>query len=142
MVNNYKIEVLLVSKYCSIVMQILNEHRQLSINKMLLFAYLLKSNKNYYTYIYKASTTNDVLIKAISQITGAYDDYCKNIKYIIEAIHLLIKKGEIILQEDILICSNTSFSKEKYNNGFIGKAIHESKNVSERQFLKEVINNV
>lgn len=140
--NELKTEVLLVSKYCLILKQILAVHKQLSVNKILFFAYLLKNENNYYSALFNGNTSNDVVVKAISQISGNYTDYCKNIPYIIEAMHLLIENGDILLNNSTLLCSENSIGKEKYTNKFLQNAINESYNFSDRQFLKEVLSNV
>jgi len=137
-----KTEALLVAKYCSIIKQILNVHKQLSVNKMLFFAFLLKNKNNYISSIYNAKTTTDVVIKAIAQISGNYNEYCKNIKYIIEAIHLLIKNEDIIIQDSILLIKHANSFGELYDDNFIKNAIIQSEKFSDRQFLKEVMNNV
>lgn len=140
--NEIKTEILIVSKYCFIIKQILNVHKQLSLNKIIFFSYLIKTRDNYYKPIYNTNTSNDVVIKAISQITGRYNDYCSNIKYIIEAIHLLIQHNDILLHNFILINVENSIGIKNYNDKFIDKAIRESNNFSDRQFLKEILNNV
>ena len=140
--NELKAEVLLVSKYCLVLKQILCVHKQLSINKTLLFSYLLKNENNYYSALFNGNNSTDVVVKAISQISGRYNDYCKNIPYIIEAIHLLIENEDILLNNSILLCSEKNIGKEKYSNKFIQNAINESYNFSDRQFLKEVLSNV
>lgn len=140
--NELKTEVLLVSKYCLVLKQILCVHKQLSINKTLLFAYLLKNENNYYSALFNGNNSADVVVKAISQISGRYTDYCKNIPYIIEAMHLLIKNEDILLNNSILLCGEKNIGKEKYSSKFLQKAINESYNFSDRQFLKEVISNV
>ena len=140
--NELKTEVLLVSKYCLVLKQILCVHKQLSVNKTLLFAYLLKNENNYYSVLFNGNNSTDVVVKAISQISGNYTDYCKNIPYIIEAIHLLIQNGDILLNNSILLCSEKNIGKEKYTNKFLQNAINESYNFSDRQFLKEVLSNV
>ena len=137
-----KTEALLVAKYCSIIKQILNVHKQLSVNKILFFAFLLKNKNNYISSIYNAKTTTDVVIKAIAQISGNYNEYCKNIKYIIEAIHLLIKNEDIIIQDSILLIKQANSFGESYDDNFIKSAIIQSEKFSDRQFLKEVMNNV
>jgi len=137
-----KTEALLVAKYCSIIKQILNVHKQLSVNKILFFAFLLKNKNNYISSIYNAKTTTDVVIKAIAQISGNYNEYCKNIKYIIEAIHLLIKNEDIIIQDSILLIKHANSFGELYDDNFIKNAIIQSEKFSDRQFLKEVMNNV
>lgn len=140
--NELKTEVLLVSRYCSLITQILNVHKQLSVNKMIFFAYLLKNDNNYYNALYNANTDNDIVIKAISQISGNYTEYCKNIRYIVEAIHLLAENNDIILHNSILMCKHEGNLGDVYDNKFIKKAIDESDNFSDRQFLKEVLSNV
>lgn len=140
--NELKTEVLLVSKYCVILKQILCVHKRLSINKILLFAYLLKNEENYYASLFNANNSNDIVVKAISQISGKYTDYCNNIPYIIESIHLLIENGDILLNNSTLLCNENNIGKEKYDNKFLQKAINESYNFSDRQFLKEVLSNV
>ncbi len=140
--TDLKTEILVVSNYCNIIMQIINVHKQLSVNKTMLFAFLLKDQCNYYNQFFSSNSTNDIVIKAISLISGKYNEYCKNIKYIIEAIDLLISHEDIALRNNILFCQNESESKYTYNNKFIKKAIEESRKFSDRQILKEVINNV
>lgn len=137
-----KTEALLVAKYCSIIRQILNVHKQLSVNKTLFFAFLLKNKNNYISSIYNAKTTTDVVIKAIAQISGNYNEYCKSIKYIIEAMHLLIKNEDIIIQDSILLIKHVNSFGEPYDDNFINSAIIQSEKFSDRQFLKEVMNNV
>ena len=140
--NKLKTEVLLVSKYCLILKQILGVHKQLSVNKTLFFAYLLKNEDNYYSLIFNANNSNDLVVKAISQVSGNYADYCKNIPYIIEAIHLLLENGDILLNNSTLLCNENNIGKEKYSNKFLQNAINESYNFSDRQFLKEILSNV
>ena len=61
--NELKTEVLLVSKYCLFLKQILCVHKQLSINKTLLFAYLLKNENNYYSPLFNGNNSTDVVVK-------------------------------------------------------------------------------
>ena len=137
-----KTEILLVSRYCEIIMQIISVHKQLSINKPILFAYLLKDKHNYLKAVYNGNNTTNVVIKAISLLSGKFNEYCLHIKYIIEAMHLLIANGDILLQKDILLYSDGTKKAKPYNDMFIKRAIEESSNFSDRQFLKEVMNNV
>ena len=140
--NELKTEVLLVSKYCLVLKQILCVHKHLSVNKSLLFSYLLKNENNYYAPLFAANNSTEVVVKAISQISGNYADYCKNIPYIVEAIHLLIKNGDILLNNSTLLCNENNIGKEKYSNKFLQNAINESYHFSDRQFLKEILSNV
>ena len=86
--------------------------------------------------------TSQLKLKAISQVSGNYADYCKNIPYIIEAIHLLLENGDILLNNSTLLCKENNIGKEKYSNKFLQNAINESYNFSDRQFLKEILSNV
>lgn len=137
-----KMEILIVSRYCEIIMQLLGVHKQLSINKTVFFSFLLKEQSNYYKQVFNSNTEKDIVIKAISLIAGRYNDYCQHIKYIIEAIHLLIMNNSIYTIDSNLFLNQQINYCKSYENKFIQKAIEKSKNISDRQFLKEVINNV
>ena len=142
--DEYFTEVLLVSDYCSIIEKILNKHRTLSVVKTLLFSYLLHSNDKYYKKLYNSNTKDKILLKAISQISGRYDDFCNNMSYIIEAIHLLIKCNKIQLIDSNLVINNeqNNIGYVDIDNKFIDDSIKNSLNISDRQILKEIINNV
>jgi len=140
--NTQKMEVLLISKYCDIVTQILAVHKNLSVNKTMFFAYLLNKDNFIYGDIYRSNTSVDLLFKCISQVSGSYLEYCKSIEYILKAIHLLIRNGQLLINETELIYAKQCETGIKYNNKFIENAIYKSLEFSDRQFLKEVINNV
>jgi len=136
--NKIELDIILTSTYAEIVFTILKTHKNLSVNKTLVFAYLIKKRKFINNEVYIASNKNDLILKCISQLSGIFDDYCKNLKYIISAIHLLIinKKISIHLDELIYIEKHEIIIREK---SFVNKTIEESKQYSDRQFLKEVI---
>ena len=48
--NELKMEVLLVSKYCEVVQQILQEHGNLSLNKMLFFCIFIEKRKDIFEF--------------------------------------------------------------------------------------------
>lgn len=139
--NQLELEIILTSTYSKIIMDILKTHKNLSVNKTLVFSYLIKKRKFLNSNIYSASNKNDVVLKSLSQLTGLYDDYLENIKYIVGAIHLLIINNKLVynLGELIYVETGEIISVEK---SFINNAIHESKSYSDRQFLKEVISSV
>lgn len=139
--NQLELEIILTGTYSKIIMDILMVHKNLSVNKTLVFAYLTKKKRFLNSNIYNASNKKDVVLKSLSQLTGLYDDYCDNIKFIISAIHLLLLNNKLVfsLGELIYIENNEIVTEEK---SFINSAIHESKSYSDRQFLKEVISNV
>ena len=140
--TDIKIEVLLVGKYCEIIKGILNVHKHLSVNKTMFFAYLLKIKNNYCQWPFKSNTSKDTVFKVISLISGNYSDYCANIKYIIEAMHLLIENGDVVIQDTVLLRKDGEIGAEFYDDKLIKNAIEESRNFSDRQFLKEVLSNV
>jgi hypothetical protein len=139
--NKLELDIILTSTYTEIVLDILKIHKNLSVNKILVFAYLIKKRKFINSNVYTASNKNDVVLKCLSQLSGHYNDYCKNLKYIISAVHLLIINDKLCINLGELIYIETEeiITKEK---SFINNAIHESKNYSDRQFLKEVVRNV
>ena len=140
--NKLKMEILLISKYCDIVIKILAVHKDLSVNKTVFFAYLLNKKSFYFNDIYRSNTSVDTLLKSISQVAGNYDDYCQSIEFIIKAIHLLLTNQLLLINGTDLIYAKEGITNLRYENKFIKNAIIESQDLSDRQFLKEVINNV
>lgn len=139
--NFYEMEILLLSTYSEIVLDILKKHKNLSVTKIVTFSYLIKKNKFMNSSIYNTSNKNDVVLKCLSMLSGLFDDYCENIKYIIGAIHLLVENKKISEVSGELLYKETSeiVIEEK---SFINIAIRESKKYSDEQFLKEVVRNV
>ena len=137
-------ETIQISIYTNVIMNILKKHGQLSINKMLLFSYLIKKGRFRLGKIYTANNTQDVVCKAISLISGEYVEYCENIKFILKAIHLLINSKRIELNGYLLVNVKEQNVEKSFfqESAFIEKAIEESKKMSDRQFMKEVISNV
>lgn len=141
--NKIIADAIIISVYCDIVLAILKDHKSLSLNKTITFAYLIKKQKFSYKSIYNAKTSNDVLLKSLSALSGAFEDYCDNVEYIIKSIHLLIENKRITLNESELYDNNYIESKNICKiNKFTNKSIQEGKKVTDRQFLKEVIKHV
>lgn len=139
-----EIEALQIGIYSNIIKQILNRHDDLSVNKILTFAYLVKKEKFIMYKVYTAKNTQDVVCKAISLLAGQYTEYCENVTYILKAIHLLIEKEQIKINNNVLsVKENIEMEKVIYEeNSFLQKAIEMSKKMTDRQFMKEVISNV
>lgn len=137
-------ETIQISIYVNIVLNILKRHKELSVNKILLFSYLIKKEKLRLGKIYTANNTQNVVCKAISLLSGEYVEYCENMKIILKAIHLLIISKKIELNGCLLHwIDGTEVKANLYQESpFIEKAIEESKKVSDRQFMKEVTTNV
>jgi hypothetical protein len=139
--NDLELDVIITSKYCEIIVDILRLHKSLSINKTLVFSYINKKMAFNNSFVYTASNKKNVLLKCLSLLTGNFDDYCGNVKYILNAIHLL-SKNEIIsihINEIIFIEDGKLYEVE---NTFLNNAIMDSKRISDKQFMKEVIKNV
>lgn len=139
-----EIETMQISIYTNIILHLLYKHRELSINKIILFSYLVKKEKFRISKIYTANNSQDIVCKAVSLMSGEFEEYCRNTKYIIKTIHLLILSNKVSLNRNFLsLNEDDEIGKEIYvESAFINKAIEESKNMSDRQFLKEVISNV
>ncbi|APB70178.1 hypothetical protein PPYC1_07320 [Paenibacillus polymyxa] len=139
-------EVFQVSIYCDIILNLIIKHKILSVNKLLVFSYLIKKERFIPNDIYNGNNTRDIIYKCISVLSGDYDEYCSSIPYIIKAIHLLNIKGQIGLENNQLYCLSEpekSTDKPIYRESlFIEKAIEESRKLSEKQFMREVMNNV
>ena len=137
-------EIIQVSMYMNIVLNILKKHGKLSVNKILLFSYLVKKEKFRLGKVYAANNTQDIVCKAISLLSGEYEEYCGNVRFILKAIHLLIIAQKIELNDSFLSLTDEQSVEENIyqESPFLEKAIEESKTMSERQFMKEVTFNV
>lgn len=133
-------EIIQVSIYMNIVLNILKKHGKLSVNKILLFSYLVKKEKFRLGKVYAANNTQDIVCKAISLLSGEYEEYCGNVRFILKAIHLLIIAQKIELNDSFLSLTDEQSVEENIyqESPFLEKAIEESKTMSERQFMKEV----
>lgn len=137
-------ETLQISIYSNIVQNILKKHMVLSVNKIMLFSYLIKKDKFRLGKVYTANNTQDIVCKAISLISGEYSEYCENVNFILKAVHLLLVNNKIKMEGNLLYLSDEIDAKRGIyqESPFIEKAIEVSKKMSDRQFMKEVIANV
>ncbi|WP_442603610.1 hypothetical protein [Paenibacillus sp. KN14-4R] len=140
-------ESLQISIYCSIIMDILITHKELSVNKMLFFTYIVKKEKLLPGSIYNGNNTQDIIYKCLSYLTGDFHEYCNSIEFILKAIHILKVKGMIDLKNSIIridIQNETKLSGKRIyeESSFIRKAIDASKRISDTQFMREVVSNV
>lgn len=137
-------ETLQISIYSNIVQNILKKHMFLSLNKIMLFSYLIKKDRFRLGKVYTANNTQDIVCKAISLISGEYLEYCDNVNFILKAVHLLLVNNKIKMEGNLLYLSDEIDTKRGIyqESPFIEKAIEVSKKMSDRQFMKEVIANV
>lgn len=143
MPNNQTLaEAIIISSYCDIILRILQITKELSISKLITLSYILKKNRFMEEEIYKGNNTTDILLKFISGMSGAFEDYCNEIEYILKAIHVLVKSGNLYIKKDKVklgVVKKDSLYKE---SKFVQKALEESKKITDRQFLKEVMHHV
>ena len=147
MMHNIKVqtEALQLSIYCNIICQMLQTHRTLSIYKTLAFSYLIKQNKFIGTEIYTARNSKNVVYKGISFLSGDFDGFCNSIAFILKALHILIKNDMVHIEKDVLFLNGDANFKTDIiyeESNFMKKAIEESKSMTDRQFIKEVMFNV
>ena len=137
-------EAIQLSIYCNIICQLLKSHKNLSICKILVFSYLIKQNKFLGKSIYTAKNKQDVVLKGLSLLSGDFEWFCNSIPYIIKALHILINKGIVSLDSEILALNSDELEFEIVypENRFIKNVIEESKSMTDRQFMKEVTYNV
>lgn len=134
-------EIMRISRYCEIIVQILYMNNIMSLLKLITFAYIIKTGKY---NLYTAKSSKELVYKSISLISGDYKNFINDTEVILKAIHILSSNKRIKVEKSVVqalhIVSVLNQIYEK--NSFIYKAINESKKMSDRQFLKEVISNV
>lgn len=140
----FESEAIQISIYCDIIKQIINKHKELSITKILVFSYLIKSDNCLLSNVYNANSSQDLIYKCLSLLAGKYYEFCESIEYIIKAIHLL-KSNNVIYVDNGIIKTISPFGNNKlvyHESGFLEKTIETSKRMSDKQFMKEVMYNV
>lgn len=134
-----QIEAVQVATYCNIIKNILIKYRNLSIIKIAVFSFIIKKQECLQVECYNAKNTNDLVLKALSQIAGRYEELCDQLPFIFQALDLLIKNGVCDRHQNEIMCKLPTNTKIMLQKGFVFSAIEESKAYTDRQFLKEVI---
>lgn len=134
-------EILQISHYSEIIIQILYMHNVLSLIKLITFAYIIKNGRY---DLYNSNNSRELAYRSISLLSGNYCDYLNNIKPILKSINILVSNKRIELKNSIvkLIHYKSVLNQIYEKESFIYKAINDSNRMSDRQFLKEVITNV
>ncbi|MGN1152442.1 MAG: hypothetical protein ACI4S3_00285 [Candidatus Gastranaerophilaceae bacterium] len=137
-------EAIRISKFCHVICQILFMHREMSITKLIFFAYVVKTKNEYLSSIFSSNNSKFLDDKIVSMLSGDFNNYCRNIDVIIKAIHILIVNQNCKMESDIIsFISRKGYESEIYDDkSFIYKAIEYSKTVEDFQFLKEIVQNV
>ncbi|PEA42827.1 hypothetical protein [Bacillus wiedmannii] len=137
-----EIEIVVLSAYCDIIMKLLSNSVQLSVLKTIIFAYLLKKEEYQYQKLFRGNTKKDLTLKYLSTLNGELEDIKLNMPYIINAIDLLNKSKKIAVKGSNIIIQKSNDTSYSGFSKFVQKAIAESENFSDEQFLKEVLANV
>ncbi len=139
-----KTESIQLSMFCNIICQLLCKHESLSICKMVTLSYLIKQNGFIGCKIYSANNKQDVILKGLSLLSGDFNNFCNSVPYIVKAIHILIKNGIVKMENDILSLTDydMKFDLVYEESNFMNNMIEDSKFMTDRQFMKEVIYNV
>ena len=134
-------EILQISHYSEIIIQILYIHNVLSLIKLITFSYIIKNGRY---DLYNSNHSRELAYRSISLLSGNYNDFISNIKPILKSIDILVSNRRIELENSIvkLIHYKSVLNQIYEKESFIYKAINDSKRMSDRQFLKEVITNV
>ena len=137
-------EVIQISMYMDIILNILKKHKELSIIKIMLCSYLIKKEVFRIGKVYSAGNTQDIVYKAISLLSGEYEEYCENLKFVLKSIHLLKTNNQVMMNGCLLYLANDiELNSKIYSESpFIEKAIEASKRMTDRQFMREVMANV
>lgn len=134
-----EIEVVQISIYCEIVKNLLVRYRSISIVKVVAFSFAIKKITYLQSGCYTARNRSDLVLKYLSQISGYYDEMCRQMPYILQSIDLLIRTSVCELHETELLCKYPAdYNVEDYGP-FTVAAIQESNDYTDRQFWKEVI---
>lgn len=140
----YEVEAIQISIYCDIIKQILRKHEELSLSKILVFSYLIKTDYFLLSNVYKANSSQDLIYKGLSLLAGNYKGFCESVEYIMKAIHLLIKCDAVIIENTILKSVSTADRPKMVyqESSFVENTIEASKRMTDKQFMKEVMYNV
>lgn len=140
----YEVEAIQISIYCDIIKQILRKHEELSLSKILVFSYLIKTDYFLLSNVYKANSSQDLIYKGLSLLAGNYKGFCESVEYIMKAIHLLINCDAVIIENTILKSVSTADRPKMVyqESAFVENTIKASKRMTDKQFMKEVMYNV
>ena len=141
---NLEIEIIQTSIYCNIITMLIKEHTSLSVNKLIVFSYLVKKESLIQNSIFKASNKKDIVNKYLSMVSGDLNNLFSSYKYILSAIHILLK-NEVLKLEGIIISKTNKLDIDKFvyhESDLTKKVIEKTKTMSDKQFMREVLSNV
>lgn len=142
--SSIKYEAYQISVYCDTVYMILKQHTDLSIVKLLFFAYAINKERFFDRDVYNAKNTQDILSKEISTINGDFEGYANATPYILKAIHILAQAKTIKVENNIAHILDFDYRCVKCNSEskFVYNVIETSKSWTDKRFMREVLHNV
>ncbi len=141
---NLEVEIIQTSIYCNIITMLLKEHNSLSLNKLIIFSYLQKKESLIPYPVFRSTNKKDIVNKYLSLLSGDLNNLFYSYKYILEAIHILLK-NEVLKLNGVFITKTNKLDIEKFvykESDFTKKVIEKTKTMSDKQFMREVLSNV
>lgn len=136
-------EVIVVSRYMKIISDIISIHRNISLIKLVVFAFLSKKSNFVLREFYDNKTRNDIVNKYLSNLIGNMDQFIGELEYIIESIHILKINNQILLDgSNVQDMKNLDEDVDFESLSFFDKVVETSFDMTDEQFLKEVLRNV
>lgn len=119
----------------------MNYCKDLSVIKLVFFAYLVNKNRYFEKSVYTANNTVDIVAKEISTISGDFSGFVNAIPFILRGIDILKRRGIVDVAENLVHLINDDY-QAVYKNGlsnFEKKAIDTCVTWSDKRFIKEVL---
>jgi len=136
--NSFERDVIIISFYSHIIENLLKEHGKLSIFKTIVFSFLIKKQE-VSSKIYNSNNKNDVMLKFLSQLSGEFSNFVKDLDFLFKSIDILVKSNKVEYIDNGVLRIKDFEVIYKSNNDLLYKAIKESNHYSDEQFMKEVL---
>jgi hypothetical protein len=94
--------------------------------------------------VFRSTNKKDIVNKYLSLLSGDLNNLFYSYKYILEAIHILLK-NEVLKLNGVFITKTNKLDIEKFvykESDFTKKVIEKTKTMSDKQFMREVLSNV
>lgn len=135
--------VIILSAYCNAIMGVVTFQQGLSVCKIILLSFLVKSHEISKTVQYDGRHSNDILTKAVSEAAGEFERLRIELDFILQALILLQKQEWIAIDTDRV---NLGASSHVAGRGrldvFSEKLVRECYEIEDALVLKAVIRNV
>ena len=141
---NKEYEAIQIGVYIDAVYTILKEHKDMSLIQLSFYTYILNKTRFFLEEIYTARVKNNIVIRAISVISGDFEGFSNAMPYILKALHIMNESKIVSIEGQIVHLIDKQFKNVKCFkiSNFENKAINASKGWSDKRFIKEVLHNV